>query len=132
LLIPFASWHTFVVVNVVKNNMWPWQFCNNNVFKSTSETETLLPISCLCHLLHKFLWCEAKLKVVVLMGHDPSQITKSSLDKLLLELLDCIVKSLDVCNAVALGLDANKNLQRLTDIVVVALNVTVHLEQLFR
>ncbi|KAK7335622.1 hypothetical protein VNO80_27563 [Phaseolus coccineus] len=58
------------------------------------------------------------------MGRDSSQIAKLPLDKLLLELLNRVVKSLDVCNVVALSLDVVKNLQHLIEIVVAALNVT--------
>jgi len=78
------------------------QFCNNNVFRSMSKTTsqnscpppprtpslTLLPIIWLRRLLHEFLSCEAELKTVVVMGHDPSQITKPPLDTLLSELLN--------------------------------------------
>ncbi|KAK7369721.1 hypothetical protein VNO80_11764 [Phaseolus coccineus] len=89
-----------------------------------SSGDALLSISWLRRLLDEFLCCEAEFKAVVLMGRDPSQIAKPPLDKLLPELLDRVVKSLDVCNAVALGLDAVKNLQRLAEIVVAALDVT--------
>ncbi|KAL5131684.1 putative leucine-rich repeat receptor-like serine/threonine-protein kinase [Glycine soja] len=52
------------------------------------------------------------------------KITKPPLDKVLPELLDRVVKSLDVCNAISLGLDAIKNLQRLAEIAVAALKQT--------
>ena len=73
-----------------------------------SSGDALLSISWLRHLLDELLYCEAELKVVVLVGCDPSQIVKPPLDKLLSKLLYCVVKSLDVCNVVALGLDAQE------------------------
>ncbi|XP_027916782.1 uncharacterized protein LOC114176072 [Vigna unguiculata] len=89
-----------------------------------SSGDALLSISWLRRLLDELLCIEAEFKAVVLMGRDPSQIAKPPLDKLLPEFLDRFVKSLDLCNAVALGLDAVKNLQRLAEIVVDALEVT--------
>ena len=89
-----------------------------------SSGDALLSISWLRRLLDELLCIEAEFKAVVLMGRDPSQIAKPPLDKLLPEFLDRFVKSLDLCNAVALGLDAVKNLQRLAEIVVEALEVT--------
>ena len=91
---------------------------------SSSSGDALLSIAWLRRLLDEFLCCEAEFKAVVLMGRDPSQITKPPLDKLLPDLLDRGVKSLDVCNAVTLGLDAVKNLQRLAEIAVAALEQT--------
>ncbi|TKY60663.1 BYPASS-related protein [Spatholobus suberectus] len=98
----------------------------SDLLSSTAEDpsgDALLSIAWLRKLLDEFLCCEAEFKAVVLMGRDPSQIAKPPLDKLLPELLDRSVKSLDVCNAVALGLDAVKNLQRLAEIAVAALHV---------
>ncbi|KAL5188825.1 Monodehydroascorbate reductase, chloroplastic/mitochondrial [Glycine soja] len=91
---------------------------------NTSSGDALLSIAWLRRILDEFLCCEAEFKAVVLMGRDPSQIAKPPLDKVLPELLDRVVKSLDVCNAVTLGLDAVKNLQRLAEIAVAALDQT--------
>jgi len=69
---------------------WQGQFCNNNDFRSTSETAslnscpppprtppvTLISISWLRLLLDEFLCYKTELKVVVLMGRDPYQIAK--------------------------------------------------------
>ncbi|KAK7399174.1 hypothetical protein VNO78_10351 [Psophocarpus tetragonolobus] len=88
-----------------------------------SSGDALLSIAWLRRLLDELLCCEAEFKAVVLMGRDPSQIAKPPLDKVLPEFLDRVVKSLDVCNAVTLGLDAVRNLQRLAEIVVTALDV---------
>ncbi|BAT73039.1 hypothetical protein LR48_Vigan11g017300 [Vigna angularis] len=99
----------------------------SELFSTTTEDssgDALLSISWLRRLLDELLCIEAEFKAVLLMGRDPSQIAKPPLDKLLPELLDRFVKSLDVCNAVVLGLDAVKNLQRLAEIVVDALEVT--------
>ncbi|XP_061337891.1 protein ROH1A [Gastrolobium bilobum] len=95
-----------------------------DLLSSTTEDPTgdaLLSIAWLRKLLDEFLCCEAEFKAVLMMGRDPSQISKPPLDKLLPEFLDRVVKSLDVCNAVTLGLDAVKNLQRLAEIAVSAL-----------
>lgn len=99
----------------------------SELLSSTTEEpspDALLSIAWLRKLLDEFLCCEAEFKAVVLMGRDPSQIAKPPLDKILPELLDRVVKSLDVCNAVTLGLDAVRNLQRLAEIAVTALDVT--------
>lgn len=82
---------------------------------------SLLSIGWLRKLLDELLCCEAEFKAVVMMGRDPSQISKPPLDRLLPEFLDRVVKSLDVCNAVALGIDSLRNLQRLAEIAVAAL-----------
>lgn len=98
----------------------------SDLLSSTTEDpsgDALLSIGWLRKLLDELLCCEAEFKAVVMMGRDPSQISKPPLDKLLPELLDRVVKSLDVCNAVALGLDAVKNLQRLAEIAVATLEV---------
>ncbi|KAL2342724.1 hypothetical protein Fmac_004009 [Flemingia macrophylla] len=89
---------------------------------SELPADDLLSIAWLRRLLDEFLCCEAEFKAVVLMGRDPSHLAKPPLDRLLPDLLDRVVKSLDVCNAVTLGLDALKNLQRLAEIAVVALH----------
>ena len=97
----------------------------SDLLSSTTEEpsgDALLSIGWLRKLLDEFLCCEAEFKAVLLMGRDPFQISKPPLDKLLPELLERVVKSLDVCNAVTLGIDAVKNLQRLAEIAVAALD----------
>ncbi|KAJ1405978.1 Protein BYPASS-related [Sesbania bispinosa] len=96
----------------------------SDLLSSTTEdpsSDALLSIAWLRKLLDELLCCEAEFKAVLMMGREPSQISKPPLDRLLPEFLDRVVKSLDVCNAVALGLDAVKNLQRLAEIAVAAL-----------
>ncbi|KAK2439106.1 protein ROH1 [Trifolium repens] len=96
----------------------------SDLLSSTTEdpsNDALLSIGWLRRLLDELLCCEAEFKAVVMMGRDPSQIAKPPLDRLLPELLDRVVKSLDVCNAVTLGIDAVRNLQRLAEIAVAAL-----------
>lgn len=96
----------------------------SDLLSSTTEdpsSDALLSISWLRKLLDEFLCCEAEFKAVLLMGRDPSQISKPPLDKLIPEFLDRTVKALDVCNAVTLGIDAVKNLQRLAEMAVSSL-----------
>ncbi|KAK7279304.1 hypothetical protein RJT34_24352 [Clitoria ternatea] len=97
----------------------------SDLLSSTTDdpsSDALLSIAWLRKLLDEFLCCEAEFKAVVMMGREPSQIAKPPLDKLLPELLDRLVKSLDICNAVALGIDALKNIQRLAEVAVAALD----------
>ncbi|GAU19400.1 hypothetical protein TSUD_76440 [Trifolium subterraneum] len=96
----------------------------SELLSSTTDdpsNDALLSIGWLRRLLDELLCCEAEFKAVVMMGRDPSQIAKPPLDRLLPELLDRVVKSLDICNAVTLGIDAVRNLQRLAEIAVAAL-----------
>jgi hypothetical protein len=80
----------------------------------------LLSISWLRKLLDVFLCCEAEFKAVLLMGRDPSQISKPPLDKLVPEFLDRVVKALDLCNAVSHGVETVRHYQKLAEIAVSA------------
>ncbi|KEH21127.1 hypothetical protein MtrunA17_Chr8g0387451 [Medicago truncatula] len=96
----------------------------SDLLSSTTEdpsSDALLSIGWIRKLLDELLCCEAEFKAVVMMGRDPAQICKPPLDRLLPDLLDRVVKALDVCNAVTLGIDAVRNLQRLAEIAVAAL-----------
>ncbi|XVE57950.1 hypothetical protein DITRI_Ditri04bG0130600 [Diplodiscus trichospermus] len=84
--------------------------------------DALLSISWLRRLLDVFLCCEAEFKAILLMGRDPSQISKPPLDRLIPELLDRAVKSLDLCNAVTSGLESVRHCQKLAEIAVSALD----------
>ncbi|XP_022736951.1 uncharacterized protein LOC111289861 [Durio zibethinus] len=84
--------------------------------------DALLSISWLRKLLDVFLCCEAEFKAILIMGHDPSQISKPPLDRLIPELLDRAVKALDVCNAVTNGLELVKHCQKLAEIAVSSLD----------
>ncbi|CAI0417111.1 unnamed protein product [Linum tenue] len=81
----------------------------------------LLSISWLRKLVDAFLCCEAKFKVVLIMGREPTQLTKPPLDRLMPELLDRAVKALDICNAVSVGVESVRHCQRLAEITVAAL-----------
>ncbi|KAL5551837.1 hypothetical protein UlMin_002013 [Ulmus minor] len=83
--------------------------------------EGLLSIAWLRKLLDVFLCCEAEFKAVLIMGRDPNQISKAPLDRLVPELLDRLVKALDICNAVTSGVDAVRHCQKLAEIAVSAL-----------
>ncbi|PON39910.1 Protein BYPASS-related [Parasponia andersonii] len=82
---------------------------------------SLLSIAWLRKLLDAFLCCEAEFKAVLVMGRDPSQVSKPPLDRLVPELLDRVVKSLDICNAVTHGVEAVRHFQKLAEIAVSAL-----------
>ncbi|KAK7839290.1 protein ROH1A [Quercus suber] len=81
----------------------------------------LLSISWLRKLLDVFLCCEAEYKAILLLGRDPSQISKPPLDKLVPEFHDRVVKALDVCNAVSHAVETVRNYQKLAEIAVTAL-----------
>ncbi|XWS48885.1 hypothetical protein CRYUN_Cryun13aG0115000 [Craigia yunnanensis] len=84
--------------------------------------DALLSISWLRKLLDVFLCCEAEFKAILMMGRDPSQISKPPLDRLIPELLDRAMKALDLFNAVTNGLDSVKHCQKLAEIAVSALD----------
>ena len=92
-----------------------------DLLTSPSEGEALLSIAWLRKLLDMFLCCEAQFKAVLLMDRDPSQISKPPLDRLIPELLDRVVKSLDICNAVCMGVESIRNFQKFAEIAVSAL-----------
>ncbi|KAI4315458.1 hypothetical protein L6164_028266 [Bauhinia variegata] len=83
--------------------------------------EVLLSIAWLRKLADMFLCCEAEFKALLMMGSDPSQISKPPLDRLIPEFLERVVKSLDICNAVSLGIESVRNFQKLAEIAVSAL-----------
>ncbi|KAJ4825034.1 hypothetical protein Tsubulata_019295 [Turnera subulata] len=85
------------------------------------SSEPLLSVGWLRKLVDVFLCCEAEFKAVLIMGRDPSQITKPPLDKLLPELHERAVKALDICNAVSGGVDSVRQCQKLAEIAVSAL-----------
>ena len=89
--------------------------------EDVASSEPLLSISWLRKLVDVFLCCEAEFKAVLIMGRDPSQITKSPLDRLIPELLERAVKALDICNAVSSGIDSVRQCQKFAEIAVSAL-----------
>ncbi|KAI4326900.1 hypothetical protein L6164_019421 [Bauhinia variegata] len=95
----------------------------NDLLASPTEdgNEPLLSIAWLRRLVDMFLCCEAEFKAVLLMGRDPCQISKPPLDRLVPEFLERVVKSLDICNAVSLGIESVRNFQKLAEIAVSAL-----------
>ncbi|KAM7256706.1 hypothetical protein ACFE04_012447 [Oxalis oulophora] len=83
--------------------------------------DQFLSISWLRKMLDVYLCCEAEFKAVLLMGRDPSQISKPPLDRLILEMLDRAVKALDICNAITNGVESVRHCQRLAEIAVASL-----------
>ncbi|KAJ6705516.1 hypothetical protein OIU79_010246 [Salix purpurea] len=83
--------------------------------------ESFLSISWLRKLVDVLLCCEAEFKAALIMGRDPSQISKPPLDRLLSDYMERAVKALDICNAVTGGVDSIRECQKLAEIVVSAL-----------
>ncbi|GMN31930.1 hypothetical protein TIFTF001_003462 [Ficus carica] len=88
---------------------------------AATSSDSLLSIAWLRKLLDTFLCCEAEFKALLIIGREPSQVSKPPLDRLVPELLDRVVKALDVCNAVTHGVDAVRHCQKLAEIAVSAL-----------
>ncbi|KAJ8768512.1 hypothetical protein K2173_022607 [Erythroxylum novogranatense] len=82
--------------------------------------EPLLSISWLRKLMDVFLCCEAEFKAVLIMGRDPTLISKTPLDKLIPEFLERAVKVLDICIAVSSGVDSIRQCQKFAEIAVSA------------
>ncbi|XP_010455536.1 PREDICTED: uncharacterized protein LOC104737129 [Camelina sativa] len=86
------------------------------------ESHPVLSIQWLKKLLDVFMSCESEFHSV--LTSNPSQISKPPLDKLVPEMLDRIVKALDICTAVVNGVDSVRQIQRLAEIAVTALKQT--------
>lgn len=87
-----------------------------------STPETFLSIAWLRKLLDVYLCCEAEFKAFLIMGRDPSVLSKPPHDRLIPELLDRSVKALDVLNAVMHGVDSLRQCQKYAEIAVAALD----------
>ncbi|KAG7991273.1 hypothetical protein I3843_02G066700, partial [Carya illinoinensis] len=87
---------------------------------SDEAADSLLSVSWLRKLVDVFLCCEAEFKAVLIMGRDPSQVSKPPLDRLVPEFLDRVVKALDVCNAVSHSVESVRHYQKLAEIAVSA------------
>ncbi|KAJ0247216.1 hypothetical protein HA466_0166510 [Hirschfeldia incana] len=86
---------------------------------SPPPSDSLLSIPWLQSLLHVFTSCETEFREVLLTT---AQIPKTpSLEKVLTETLDRIVKALDICNAVVNGIESVKQSRSLAEIAVTAL-----------
>ncbi|VVA99680.1 unnamed protein product [Arabis nemorensis] len=83
------------------------------------ESDPILSIQWLRKLLDAFMSCESEFQAV--LTTNPAQISKPPLDKLVPEMLDRIVKALDICTAVVNGVDSVRQSQRLAEIAVTAL-----------
>ncbi|XP_010276916.1 PREDICTED: uncharacterized protein LOC104611531 [Nelumbo nucifera] len=80
-----------------------------------------LSIAWVRKLLDSFLCCESEFKALFFLDRDPSHAAKPPLDRFIPELLDRMVKALDVCNAVTHGIDSVRHCQKLAEIAVSAL-----------
>lgn len=85
------------------------------------DQSPLFSISWYRKLLDVFLCCEAEFKALVLIGRDPVQFSKPPLDRLVPDILDRSIKSLDICNAVTHGLELVRHWQKLAVTAVTAL-----------
>ncbi|CAN6971065.1 unnamed protein product [Brassica rapa subsp. trilocularis] len=88
---------------------------------SVAATEQIMSVTWLRKLMDVFLCCEAEFKAILLMGRDPTQISKPPFDRLVPEMLDRSIKALDICTAVVDGIDSVRHYQRLAEIAVAAL-----------
>ncbi|KFK31898.1 hypothetical protein AALP_AA6G173400 [Arabis alpina] len=84
----------------------------------TAESDPILSIQWLRKLLDAFMSCESEFQSV--LTTNPAQISKPPLDKHVPEMLDRIVKALDICTAVVNGVDSVRQSQRLAEIAVTA------------
>ncbi|XP_009773150.1 protein ROH1A [Nicotiana sylvestris] len=84
------------------------------------DQSPLFSISWFRKLLDVFLCCEAEFKALVLIGRDPVQFSKPPLDRLVPDILERSIKSLDICNAVTHGLELVHHWQKLAQIAVTA------------
>lgn len=85
------------------------------------DQSPLFSISWYRKLLDVFLCCEAEFKALVLIGRDPVQFSKPPLDRLVPDILDRSIKSLDICNAVTHGLELVRHWLKLAQVAVTAL-----------
>ncbi|KAG2302884.1 hypothetical protein Bca4012_061214 [Brassica carinata] len=92
-----------------------------NTAASVPATEQIMSVTWLRKLMDVFLCCEAEFKAILLMGRDPTQISKPPFDRLVPEMLDRSIKALDICTAVVNGIDSVRHYQRLAEIAVAAL-----------
>ncbi|CAN8246483.1 unnamed protein product [Cochlearia groenlandica] len=83
------------------------------------ESDTFLSIQWLVKLLDVFVSCESEFHSV--LTTNKAQISKPPLDRLVTEMLDRIVKALDICTAVVNGVDSIRQVQRLAEMAVTAL-----------
>ncbi|EOA16760.1 hypothetical protein CARUB_v10004973mg [Capsella rubella] len=91
---------------------------SSGVAAVSQPSDPILSIPWLENLLDVFMSCEAEFKAVLSM----TQISKSpSLERVLPELLDRILKALDLCNAVVSGIDSVRQSRRFAEIAVTAL-----------
>lgn len=90
------------------------------IFPGDTQTDAVLSVAWFRKLLDAFLCCEAEFKVV-LMGCDPTQLSKASMERVLQEYMDRVVKALDICNAVTHAVDLVRHRQKLAEIGVAAL-----------
>ncbi|KAI4302946.1 hypothetical protein MLD38_038634 [Melastoma candidum] len=86
---------------------------------SPSSDSPFLSVAWLRKLLDVYLCCEAEFKAVLATGHD---ITKPPVDRLLPDLLDRCLKSLDICNAVIHGIDTLRHATSLASIAAESLS----------
>ncbi|CAA7037458.1 unnamed protein product [Microthlaspi erraticum] len=85
---------------------------------SSQPSDPILSIPWLLNLLDAFTSCETEFKAIL----TTTQISKSpSLERVLPEMLDRILKALDICNAVVNCIDSVRQSRRLAEIAVTAL-----------
>lgn len=96
---------------------------------SCDDSSAFLSLSFLSKLLDSLLCIEHEFRALLplLLSRNPSILSKPPSDKLTNELLDRAVKSLDLCNAVSLSLQAMRHLHRQARIAASCLLQSEHL-----
>ncbi|CAN8312505.1 unnamed protein product [Cochlearia groenlandica] len=80
----------------------------------------LLSLDWISKLLDSFLCCQEEFRAI-LFNHR-SQISKPPMDRLISDYFDRSIKALDVCNAIRDGIEQIRQWQKLSDIVISALD----------
>ncbi|CAH2036941.1 unnamed protein product [Thlaspi arvense] len=86
---------------------------------SGGENE-LLSLEWIGKLLDSFLCCQEEFRAIVF--NHRSQISKSPMDRLISDYFERSIKALDVCNAIRDGIEQIRQWQKLSDIVISALD----------
>ncbi|KAL1207873.1 Protein BYPASS1-LIKE [Cardamine amara subsp. amara] len=85
-----------------------------------ASVDELLSLEWIGKLLDSFLCCQEEFRAIVF--NHRSQILKSPMDRLISDYFERSIKALDVCNAIRDGIEQIRQWQKLSDIVISALD----------